>query len=93
MYVAMKRQGGGRWLCKLVILTAAIYWFMSDGLQTSVFQQMTISADTAKDSPFSKALLLLLLAYLGFCAIRGIYRRKVRRPKSDGFKKYQKLRE
>ena len=81
------------WLIKLLVLTAAIYWFMSDGVPEEVSDQVGITAGGSSAGGGSFWLLVLILAYLGLTLLRSIYRRKVHKPKSNGYKAYQKLKE
>lgn len=82
------------WLIKLFVLTASIYWFMSDGLQKDVSTSIGLSKSGNQSDVYnSLPLLIIIIGYLGFTFVRSIYRRNVNRPKSEGFKKYQKLKE
>ena len=81
------------WLLKLSALTLAIYWFMSDGFQSSVSQGTGIRTLHTVNEGAGLWVALLAGAYLVFALMRSIYRRNVRRPKSEGFKKFQRMKE
>lgn len=89
----MRNKAKLGWFLKLLVLTAAIYWFMSDGLKEDVSTQLGIIPKGSSAGGGSFWLLVLILAYLGFTLIRSVYRRRVHKPKSNGYKIYQKLRE
>lgn len=88
------------WFGKLVILTAAIYWFMTKGLTISVGESVGLGASGTSavsspqgDSPDISAPLYagLLIAFLAFAIGRSIYEKHVSKPKSEMYKRFRDL--
>ena len=80
---------------KLTGLTLAIYWFISKGGTQSVDSSFGLQEKREAFDLFDFAsswMIWLIVAYLVFIALRNLYSKHVRKPKSNMQKKYAKLR-
>lgn len=76
------------WWVKLIALTLAIFWFITDGLTQTASESFGINVNTGKAPMW---LIILFLGYVIFIGVRGYYNKSVNKPKDDVYKKYREL--
>lgn len=79
------------WVIKLIILTIAIYWFMSDGFQTDVGTSIIQETGSIQESKIFWILAVIVIVYFIFVILRGFYNRNTNKPKDKFYKQYREL--
>lgn len=82
------------WLCKLSILTFAIYWFISDGFTATVSETFYIESNNSYKNEYMMYIMIgVVIIYIVFMIIRSLYQRYISKPKSETYKKYREMKE
>ena len=64
------------WIIKLLLLTGAIYWFMTKGFTTTVGEGFGIKSNPSLSFNEILMYILMVIVYLGFVVARIIYNKK-----------------
>lgn len=91
MVIGMKDKKIIFWIVKLVILTLAIYWFMSDGFQMNVGTSIIQETGSIQESKAFWVLAVVVIVYFVFVIVRGLYNRNTNKPKDKFYKQYREL--